>query len=118
MNVTLIFSRERYSAVMEAYLSGLEARAEAGLPLERIASVASFFISRVDSHIDPRLQAIGTTDALALAGQAAVANARLAYAQFLQVFGSERFARLKAKARANSGLCGHPPAPKIQLTAT
>ncbi len=97
VNVTLIFSRERYSAVMEAYLSGLEARAEAGLPLERIASVASFFISRVDSHIDPRLQAIGTTDALALAGQAAVANARLAYAQFLQVFGSERFARLKAK---------------------
>jgi len=96
VNVTLIFSRERYGEVMEAYLSGLEQRAQAGLPLEGTASVASFFISRVDSHIDPRLHTIGSAEALALAGKAAIANARLAYAQFLQVFGSGRFARLEA----------------------
>jgi len=96
VNVTLIFSLERYGEVMESYLMGLEQRAEAEQPLEGIASVASFFISRVDSHIDPRLQASGAPEAQALAGKAAVANARLAYAQFLQVFGSERFARLHA----------------------
>jgi len=97
VNVTLIFSLERYGAVMEAYLSGLEKRAQAGLPLGEVSSVASFFISRVDSHIDPRLQVSAAPDAQALAGRAAIANARLAYAQFLRVFSSERFTRLEAK---------------------
>ncbi|HOE34437.1 MAG: transaldolase [Chloroflexi bacterium] len=97
VNVTLIFSLERYNEVMEAYLGGLEERAAAGLPLDKIASVASFFISRVDSHIDPRLQASGAPDAQALAGKAAIANARLAYARFSETFSSERFTRLKAQ---------------------
>lgn len=97
VNVTLIFSLERYAEVMDAYLSGMEERAQAGLPLGGIASVASFFISRVDSHIDPRLEASGAPDAPALAGKAAIANARLAYAQFQEVFGSERFTRLEAR---------------------
>lgn len=93
VNVTLIFSRERYAEVMDAYLSGLEQRVAAGLPVDRIASVASFFVSRVDSAIDPQLAKLGAT---ALQGKAAVANAKLAYADFLQTFGTERFGRLAA----------------------
>lgn len=100
VNVTLIFSLERYGEVMEAYLQGLEDRAAQGLPINSIASVASFFVSRVDSNIDPRLQklaAAGETRAEALLGKAAIANARLAYAAYKQVFFSERFDRLKTK---------------------
>lgn len=101
INVTLIFSLERYSAVMEAYVVGLERRAEAGEPLERVASVASFFVSRVDSAVDPKLEAIvqeGGAEAeraQALMGKAAIANAKLAYAMFGSVFESPRFDRLK-----------------------
>ena len=97
VNVTLIFSVERHREVMDAYLTGLEKAREAGHDLSNIHSVASFFVSRVDSEIDKRLTKIGTTDALALRGQAGVANARLAYAAYLEVFeGVERFGALKA----------------------
>jgi transaldolase len=99
VNVTLIFSIERYMQVMDAYLSGLEQRLDAGLPVDQIASVASFFVSRVDTKVDARLQAIiqAGSEATHLLGKAAIANARLAYARFEEVFASPRFARLQAK---------------------
>ena len=96
VNVTLIFSLERYRLVMDAYLAGLEQARDAGLDLSRIRSVASFFISRVDAEVDKRLEAIGTDDALALRGKAAVANARLAYAAFAEVVASDRWSGLAA----------------------
>jgi transaldolase len=79
VNVTLIFSLERYKAVMDAFLTGLEQAKANGHDLSTIESVASFFVSRVDTEVDKRLTKIGTDEALALKGQAAVANARLAY---------------------------------------
>ncbi|MCW2795390.1 transaldolase [Nocardioides sp.] len=91
VNVTLIFSLERYREVMDAYLAGLEQARDAGLDLSRIQSVASFFVSRVDTEIDKRLDAIGTDEASALKGKAAVANARLAYAAFEEVVASDRW---------------------------
>ncbi len=95
--MTLIFSVERHRAVMDAYLAGLEAAKEAGHDLSKIHSVASFFVSRVDTEIDKRLEKIGSDEALALRGQAGVANARLAYAAYEEVFvGGERFEALKA----------------------
>jgi transaldolase len=97
VNVTLIFSVERHKAVIDAYLAGLEAAKEAGHDLSRIHSVASFFVSRVDTEIDKRLAAIGSDEALALCGQAGVANARLAYVAYQDVFvGGARFEPLKA----------------------
>ncbi|MGB0970943.1 MAG: transaldolase [Mycobacterium sp.] len=99
VNVTLIFSVERHCAVMDAYLAGLEAAAEAGHDLSRIHSVASFFVSRVDTEIDNRLENIGSQEALSLRGKAGVANARLAYAAYEKVFlGGDRFAALKSAA--------------------
>jgi transaldolase len=95
VNVTLIFSNERYRKVMDAYLDGLEDAKAAGIDLSTIHSVASFFVSRVDTEVDKRLDAIGTDEADALRGEAAVANARLAYAAYEEVFGSERFAALR-----------------------
>ncbi|MBY6364504.1 transaldolase [Rhodococcoides corynebacterioides] len=86
VNVTLIFSVERYEAVMNAYLEGLEAAAAAGHDLDSIHSVASFFVSRVDTEVDKRLDAIGTPEATELKGKAALANARLAYSAYQQVF--------------------------------
>ena len=94
VNVTLIFSTERYQAVMDAYLSGLEAARDNGLDLGRIQSVASFFVSRVDSEIDDRLDKIGSDEATALKGKAAVANARLAYAAYEEVLASDRWKQL------------------------
>jgi transaldolase len=91
VNVTLIFSLDRYRAVMNAYLSGLEAARAAGLDLASISSVASFFVSRVDTEVDSRLDAIGTDEARALAGKAAVANARLAYQAYEEVVSTERW---------------------------
>ena len=88
VNVTLIFSLERYREVMGAYLAGLEKARAAGLDLAAIHSVASFFVSRVDTEIDKRLTLLGTDEARALKGRAALANARLAYAAYEQVFGS------------------------------
>ncbi len=101
VNVTLIFSVERYRAVMDAYLAGLEKAQAAGIDLATIRSVASFFVSRVDTEIDARLDKIGTDEALALRGKAAVANARLAYAAFQEVLASERWQAL-ATAGANA----------------
>jgi transaldolase len=94
--VTLIFSIERYRRVMEAYLSGLEKALAAGRDLAPIGSVASFFVSRVDAAIDPKLDALGTEEAAALRGKAAIANARLAYAAYQEVFSGERWERLAA----------------------
>jgi transaldolase len=100
VNVTLIFGIGRYREVMDAYLTGLEQARDAGLDLGRIQSVASFFVSRVDTEVDKRLEAIGSDDALALRGKAAVANARLAYAAYEEVMSSDRW-KLLAEAGAN-----------------
>ena len=97
VNVTLIFSLERYRAVIEAYLDGLTQAAAAGIDLSTIHSVASFFVSRVDTEVDKRLNAIGTDEAKALKGKAAVANARLAYEVFVDAFGTERAIELQEK---------------------
>jgi transaldolase len=97
VNVTLLFAVGAHAKVIDAYLSGLEDRAAAGKPLAHVASVASFFVSRVDSEIDKRLGAIGTPAALALRGKAAVANARLAYALFRERFAGPRWDALAAK---------------------
>src|ERR1700738_2817525 len=97
VNVTLIFSVERHREVMDAYLAGLEAAKAAGHDVSKIHSVASFFVSRVDTEIDKRLEKIASDDALALRGQAGVANARLAYAAYQEVFvGGNRFAPVEA----------------------
>lgn len=101
VNITLIFSQERYTEVMEAYLSGLEARQAEGLSLTGIASVASFFISRIDSKVDGYLEEVVKSAgehaelAATLQGKVAVANAKLAYTLFKETFGSERFTALK-----------------------
>ncbi|MFD5065622.1 transaldolase [Streptomyces sp. NPDC058394] len=100
VNVTLIFSLERYREVMDAYLAGLEKAKAAGLDISKIHSVASFFVSRVDTEIDKRLDTIGTDEAKALKGKAALANARLAYEAYEEVFSSDRWAALD-KAQAN-----------------
>lgn len=97
VNVTLVFAVERYGAVMDAYLAGLEVARQGGRDLSKIHSVASFFVSRVDTEIDKRLEEIGTDEARALCGQAGVANARLAYAAYEEVFvGGGRYESLKA----------------------
>jgi transaldolase/glucose-6-phosphate isomerase len=100
VNVTLIFALSAYEAVVHAYLAGLERRAAAGGDLSRLASVASFFVSRVDTIVDQQLDPLiegGRSDLRPLLGKAAIANARLAYARFKELFGSPRFAALSAK---------------------
>ena len=92
INITLIFSLERYAEVMIAYLDGLEERLAAGHPIDRIASVASFFVSRVDTKIDPKLP-----EGAPLRGKAAIANAKLAYEAFTAVFTTHRWEQLKLK---------------------
>jgi transaldolase len=102
VNVTLIFSRERYWAVMDAYIAGLESRLAAGKPIAGIASVASFFVSRVDTKVDGLLNAMldgggaRAEKASHSLGRAAIANTRLAYNDYKIMFGSERFAALRA----------------------
>ena len=96
VNVTLIFSLERYAMVIEAFFEGLERARATGLPLEGIGSVASFFVSRVDTEIDKQLDKIGTDEAKALKGKAAVANARLAYQLYEEMFDSDRWRALAA----------------------
>ncbi|MEO3813606.1 transaldolase [Sphaerisporangium sp. B11E5] len=96
VNVTLIFSLERYRAVMDAWLAGLEQAKANGLDLSKIESVASFFVSRFDTEIDKRLEKIGSPEALGLRGKAAVANARLAFAAYEEVTAGERWQALKA----------------------
>ena len=95
VNVTLIFSLTRYREVINAYMLGLEQALENGKDLSTIHSVASFFVSRVDTEVDGRLEAIGG-DALELKGKAGLANARLAYEVFEEMFSTERWARLQA----------------------
>ena len=97
VNVTLIFSLSRYRQVLEAYLVGLEALADRGADLSVVHSVASFFVSRVDTEVDRRLETIGTEDALALRGRAAVAQAKLAYQLFREAHTGPRWDRLAAQ---------------------
>ncbi|MDZ7577580.1 MAG: transaldolase [Candidatus Nanopelagicales bacterium] len=96
VNVTLIFSPKRYVDVMDAWLTGLESAQAAGSDLSTIESVASFFVSRVDTAVDARLKALGTDAATDLLGKAAIANARLAYAEFSKVMASQRWLALAA----------------------
>ncbi|MEV4709070.1 transaldolase [Actinoplanes sp. NPDC049316] len=104
VNVTLIFSLERYKAVMQAFLDGMEQAKANGHDLSKIGSVASFFVSRVDTEVDKRLEKIGTDEAKALRGKAAVANAQLAYQAYAEVFGSDRW-----KALADAGALPQRP---------
>ena len=105
INITLLFSVARHREVMEAYLSAVEERIAAGLPVERLHSVASFFVSRVDTNVDKKLDRIASEDpagprgkaARELRGKAAIANARLAYRAFEEVFSSERFRSLEKR---------------------
>jgi transaldolase len=103
VNVTLLFGLPRYKEVAEAYVSGLEARAGQGQPLNRVASVASFFLSRIDVLLDPKLEAMAgaggphAAGAKELVGQIAIASAKIAYTIYQEIFGSERFKKLAAK---------------------
>ncbi len=98
INVTLIFSLPRYAKVIEAYIAGLEELAKnPDADLSQVGSVASFFISRVDVEVDKRLETLGTDDALALRGKAAVAQGQLAYKLFLEQFSGDRWAKLAAR---------------------
>jgi transaldolase len=96
VNVTLIFSLERYDRVMDAFIEGMERAQRSGLDLSKIGSVASFFVSRVDTEIDKRLDKIGTDEAKALRSKAAVANARLAYKHYETMISSDRWKALAA----------------------
>ena len=104
INVTLIFSLTRYDEVIDAFLDGMERAQQAGLSLERIGSVASFFVSRVDSEVDGRLDKLGNVGAAELRGKAAIANARLAYQHYERVFSSARWGALRA-----AGACPQRP---------
>ncbi len=97
INVTLIFSLQRYREVVDAYLRGLERLVEAGGDPAQVRSVASFFVSRVDTETDKRLEAIGTEEALELRGKLAIANAKLAYEHYLQTFAGPRWEALEQK---------------------
>ena len=97
VNVTLIFSVDRYRAVVDAYMAGLEEAAENGHDLSRIRSVASFFVSRIDTEVDKRLRALGTDEATGLLGTAALASARLAWAAHQEILASDRWQALAAK---------------------
>lgn len=96
VNVTLMFSVEVYRKVARAYIAGLRRRREQGQDVSQIASVASFFVSRVDTKVDKRLDAVGSDEAKALRGKAAVANAKLAYAAYQEIFEGQEFADLRA----------------------
>lgn len=100
VNVTLIFDLERYAAVMGAYITGLERLAASGADISKVRSVGSFFVSRVDVEVDRRLEAIGSDAALALRGRAAVAQAKLAYRSFQEMFSGPRWDALAAKGAA------------------
>jgi transaldolase len=111
VNVTLIFSLERYGEVMDAFLAGLEQAKANGHDLTKMASVASFFVSRVDTEVDKRLEKIGSEEAKALRGKAAIANAQLAYEAYAEVFSSDRW-----QALADAG--AHPQRPLWASTST
>jgi transaldolase len=111
VNVTLIFSLERYGDVMDAFLAGLEQAKANGHDLTKIGSVASFFVSRVDTEVDKRLDKIGSEEAKALRGKAAIANAQLAYEKYTKVFATDRW-----QALADAG--AHPQRPLWASTST
>ncbi len=111
INVTLIFGLERYEQVMDAFLTGMEQAKANGHDLSRMGSVASFFVSRVDTEVDKRLDKIGTPEAQALHGKAAIANARLAYQRYERVFTTDRW-----KALADAG--ARPQRPLWASTST
>jgi transaldolase len=111
VNVTLIFSLERYRAVMDAFLAGLEQAKANGHDLAKIGSVASFFVSRVDTEVDKRLDKIGSDEAKSLKGKAAIANARLAYEAYTEVFATPRWQALAAAG-------AHPQRPLWASTST
>jgi transaldolase len=95
VNVTLIFSLDRYKAVVDAFLTGLEKALDNGHDVTKLGSVASFFVSRVDSEVDKRLDAIGTNEAKALKGKAAIANARLAFEAYEEIFATDRWREIE-----------------------
>src|SRR6185295_3154759 len=111
VNVTLIFGLDRYRQVMDAFMSGLEQAKANGHDLTKMGSVASFFVSRVDSEVDKRLDKIGTDEAKALMGKAAIANAQLAYEAYTEVFATDRW-----QALADAG--AHPQRPLWASTST
>jgi transaldolase len=111
VNVTLIFGLQRYEEVMDAFLAGMEQARVNGHDLAKVGSVASFFVSRVDTEVDKRLEKVGGEPALSLRGKAAVANARLAYERYERVFGASRW-----QALANAG--AHPQRPLWASTST
>src|SRR4051812_26251934 len=113
VNVTLLFSVERYEEVIEAYLRGLERRVAAGEPIDRIASVASFFVSRVDGKADAELP-----DDSPLRGHVAIANARVAYARYLEHSRASGGARCRSAAPGPSARCGRARGPRIRATPT
>ena len=116
INITLIFSLERYTAVVEAYLRGLERLVAGGGDPSKVASVASFFVSRVDTEADKRLEALGNKE---LQGKLAIANAKLAYQHFLEAFSGPRWEFLAGQGRArSSGASGRRPRRRTRPTAT
>jgi transaldolase len=96
VNITLMFSVDVYRDVARAYINGLRKRHERGEPIDRVASVASFFVSRVDTKVDKALDGVGTDAARELRGKAAIANAKMAYAAYNDIFGGDEFADLRA----------------------
>ena len=124
INITLLFGLPRYRAVALAYQSALERRFAKGLPIERVASVASFFLSRIDALVDPQLDQLaeGSVNdeqiAHQLRGEVAIASAKLAYQIYQQLFQGERFAELAEHGRTPSAYCGPAPAPRTRHTAT
>ena len=115
INITLIFSLERYKAVVEAYVRGLERLVASGGDPSKIASVASFFVSRVDTEADKRLEALGNSK---LQGKLAIANAKLAYQHYLETFAGPRWEFLEGKGAASSGACGPRRRRRTPTTAT
>jgi transaldolase len=116
VNVTLLFDVRRYVEIAEAYVRGLERRAQAGEPVDRIASVASFFVSRVDSKVDAALDELGGP--ADLKGKAAVANAKVAYEEFGRIFSGARWTRSRPRAPTCSGRCGRRPRRRTPTTRT
>jgi len=118
INITLIFSLERYKAVVEAYLRGLERLVASGGKPSKVHSVASFFVSRVDTEADKRLEKIGGDEALRLRGKLAIANAKLAYEHYQEAFSGLAGSSSPARARRRSAVCGRPRRRRTRSTAT
>src|SRR5919205_4159112 len=117
INVTLIFSLERYKQVVEAYIRGVERLVENGGDARSVHSVASFFVSRVDTEADKRLEQIGS-EATKLKGKLAIANAKLAYEHYLEAFGTERWKKLEAKGSTMRRRCLTTSAQPASTTTT